>query len=669
MRLLFLQLRRFRDLGGDQPKVLAPAKVMAKQFQRTDRKFLGVGSQSAIKGFFGTNAVLSIAILLAICGFLINEAWRFFPDHHKNLKLYRLSGMEYVDHLKRQVAGHGEIDALVTQAYYAELAEVAEVEKSLIDAFGEIESIAADAGEDEIDALYEAMEALAEAEEGDDAAALAEAKQAEQDARKAWLAKLDEIVRELDRKAIDTYGRLDEDAWKTLLGSLPEWDAVNEEPPPLIVRAKETLETKMSEFEMVRDEVTYSAGPLDELKEELRASAMAVKEEALADETAEARKEALLKGVETVGDPEERARLQAEADKIVIRDEFPFDERAEQYYATQEKHQTLVKEFVEAFEVAIAKLPESPESTEALVLLDRVREAVPGYLEQVEKDRAGAEAWRHDEPFSVRASVTAFFFGRHWVTNSNWQAFYGLLPLFTGSMMISAIALVIAVPVSIGAAIYVNQIARSWEQGVVKPVIEFIQAIPSIVLAFFGIFILGDFLVDDLSKISWLSWVPGFPMEHRLNILNAGILLGLMAVPTIFTLCEDALNNVPRAFTEASLALGASKLQTIVRVLVPAAISGIFAAVLLGFGRVIGETMVVLLVAGNRIAIPDLSEGIGVLTQPAHTMTGIIAQETGEVDEGSLHWRALFMVGLILFSISLMINWTAQRIIQKFRLK
>ena len=200
----------------------------------------------------------------------------------------------------------------------------------------------------------------------------------------------------------------------------------------------------------------------------------------------------------------------------------------------------------------------------------------------------------------------------------------------------------------------------------IKPAIEFVQAIPSVVLGFFGIIVLGSFL-REISTLEALSWVPGFPMQERLNILNAGLLLALMAVPTIFTLCEDALNNVPGAFSEASLALGASRIQTILRVLLPAAISGFLAAVLLGFGRVIGETMVVLLVAGNQIAIPDFSEGLGVVTQPAHTMTGIIAQETGEVDRGSLHWRALFMVGLILFAISLVINWLAQRIIQRFR--
>ncbi|NNM31202.1 MAG: phosphate ABC transporter permease subunit PstC, partial [Akkermansiaceae bacterium] len=253
------------------------------------------------------------------------------------------------------------------------------------------------------------------------------------------------------------------------------------------------------------------------------------------------------------------------------------------------------------------------------------------------------------------------------VTNSSWHDFFGLLPLFTGSLLISVIALAVAVPFSVGAAIYVNQLAHPWEQHIIKPAIEFVQAIPSVVLGFFGIMVLGTFL-RDLSQVEWLSWVPGFPMQERLNILNAGLLLALMAVPTIFTLCEDALNNVPKAFTEASLALGTSKLQTILRVLLPAAISGILAAVLLGFGRVIGETMVVLLVAGNKIAIPDFAAGIGVVTQPAHTMTGIIAQETGEVDPGSLHWRALFMVGLILFAISLFINWTAQKIIHRFRI-
>jgi len=170
----------------------------------------------------------------------------------------------------------------------------------------------------------------------------------------------------------------------------------------------------------------------------------------------------------------------------------------------------------------------------------------------------------------------------------------------------------------------------------------------------------------EISQKSWLSWLPFFPITERLNMLNAGLLLALMAVPTVFTLCEDALNNVPRSYSEASLALGASSLQTVLKVIVPAAISGILAAILLGLGRVIGETMVVLLVAGNKIAMPDWGAGLGLIAQPSHTMTGIIAQEMGEVSRGTLHYRALFLVGLVLFSISLMINVAAQRVIKRF---
>jgi phosphate transport system permease protein len=165
-----------------------------------------------------------------------------------------------------------------------------------------------------------------------------------------------------------------------------------------------------------------------------------------------------------------------------------------------------------------------------------------------------------------------------------------------------------------------------------------------------------------------LSWISFFPISERLNVFTAGTLLALMAIPTIFTLSEDALRNVPRGFKEASYALGANRLQTIARVLVPASLSGIISAILLGFGRVIGETMVVLLCAGNRIEIPDFSEGLGAFFQPVHTMTGIIAQEMGEVVRGSIHYRALFMVGLVLFTITLAINYAAQKIVQRYRM-
>ena len=214
---------------------------------------------------------------------------------------------------------------------------------------------------------------------------------------------------------------------------------------------------------------------------------------------------------------------------------------------------------------------------------------------------------------------------------------------------------------------YVNQIASQREQRFIKPGIEFISAFPSVVLGFFGIAVLGQAL-RAMSQLPWLSWVPGFPYSERLNILTAGCLLALIAVPTIFTLAEDALNNVPRALKEASLALGASRLQTTIRIIVPASLSGIISAVLLGLGRVVGETMVVLLCAGNRIAIPDFTQGLGFIVEPVHTMTGIIAQEMGEVVRGSIHYRALFMVGLVLFILSLTINYAAQHIVRRYRI-
>lgn len=277
------------------------------------------------------------------------------------------------------------------------------------------------------------------------------------------------------------------------------------------------------------------------------------------------------------------------------------------------------------------------------------------------------EEWDYQRPVPAWQAFSAFVFGRQWLTASFWQDWYGIIPLFVGSLLVSVVALALAVPFGVGAAIYVNQIATQREQRLIKPCIEFIAAFPSVVLGFFGIAVLGEAL-RAMSNVSWLSWMPGFPYSERLNILTAGCLLALIAVPTIFTLAEDALNNVPRAFKEASYALGASRLQTTLKIVVPTALSGIISAVLLGLGRVIGETMVVLLCAGNRIAIPDFTRGLAVITEPVHTMTGLIAQEMGEVAPGSIHWRALFMVGLVLFALSLFINYAAQKIVRRYRI-
>ncbi len=299
--------------------------------------------------------------------------------------------------------------------------------------------------------------------------------------------------------------------------------------------------------------------------------------------------------------------------------------------------------------------------------MEKFRSLLVTYIDELPVMATKMAAWSQAKPVSWWESTHAFVFGRDWITASFWQDWYGVLPLFFGSLLISMLALLLAIPLGLAAAIYVNQVATPLEQKVIKPVIEFISAIPSVVLGFFGIAVLGE-TMRRVSQWPSLSWVPGFPIAERLNATTAACLLALMAIPTIFSLAEDAINNVPRAFKEASLAMGATRLQTLIHITIPAALSGIMAAILLGFGRVVGETMVVLLCAGNRIQIPDFSTGVGAIFQPVHTMTGIIAQEMGEVVRGSLHYRALFMVGVVLFLISLLINWLAQKFVRRYRI-
>lgn len=362
-------------------------------------------------------------------------------------------------------------------------------------------------------------------------------------------------------------------------------------------------------------------------------------------------------------------------------------ERAAQLKKDAEAMEIEVIDFSAEIKSLTARLPEITAANERLVSdmresistlpaasdpkfqrkLDRVKEFTERYVGEVAETGRLMAAWDQNKPVSWLESFSAFAFGRKWLTASFWQDWYGVIPLFVGSMLIAVLALCIAIPLGVAAAIYVNQVANSTEQKFIKPTIEFIAAIPSVVLGFFGIAMLGETL-RRVSQSPLLDWVPGFPMLERLNATTAACLLALMAIPTIFTLAEDAINNVPRSFKEASLALGATRLQTIIRITIPAALSGIMAAILLGFGRVIGETMVVLLCAGNRIEIPDFSAGLGAIFQPVHTMTGIIAQEMGEVVRNSIHYRALFMVGVVLFLISLLINWLAQKIVRRYRI-
>ncbi len=283
----------------------------------------------------------------------------------------------------------------------------------------------------------------------------------------------------------------------------------------------------------------------------------------------------------------------------------------------------------------------------------QAKTALSEYLASVPLYEERLTEWDPTQPYPLHRAFSGFLLGKDWVTNSARQDWYGVLPLLSGSLLVSLIALALAIPFGVGSAIYVNQVASAREQSFIKPCIEFISAIPSVLIGFFGIAVLGG-------MVSLIA-------DERLNSLTAGFLLALMTVPTIFTLAEDSLNNVPRALRDASLSLGANRWQTCARVIFPSAITGIISAVLLGFGRVIGETMVVLLCAGNRIAIPDFTSGLGVFAQPVHTMTGIIAQEMGEVEFGSIHYRALFMVGIALFLIALLVNFLSQTIAGRYK--
>ena len=637
---------------------------MATHFKRKGKRLLGVGRQDAIRYFFGGNAMVSILVLGAICGFLLREAVLFFPQHQRDLEVFRLTGQEYANFVITEMDEYTEVKSLANQAFYQEMNEAYGVQRGLVDSFGALSGNIYDAGEDLIEELEDARDEVEDADRDEEKTLT----QTELDAIQAkWDNFLRAELRKADRKTIDSFGRLGEAEWQQLLEAMVEWDPVEDEPPALVAAAKAESDEGMAAFDAARTTIAAAGSELARLRGELIKVTTAIKDEVVADKSAASRKKAYLDGSLVAETEEERAELRRKSDEITVREEFPYADRIKVLEGSRENHKTAVEAMKVDLKVGVAALPTEFSSPEVTELVSRIRDKAPVLIVYLGESLMESADWRYDEPLSWVYSVSSFFFGKDWVTNSSFHDFYGLLPLFTGSLLISVIALLVAIPFSLGAAIYVNRLAGPAQQTFIKPVIELIGAIPSVVLGFFGIIVLGEAL-REVSQVAWLSWVPGFPMQERLNILNAGLLLALMAVPTIFTLCEDAINNVPASFSEASLALGGSKFQTVMKVVVPTAISGILAAILLGFGRVIGETMVVLLVAGNQIAIPDFSLGAGVITQPAHTMTGIIAQEMGEVTKGTIHYRALFSVGLVLFTISLLINISARRIIRRFGL-
>lgn len=231
-----------------------------------------------------------------------------------------------------------------------------------------------------------------------------------------------------------------------------------------------------------------------------------------------------------------------------------------------------------------------------------------------------------------------FFLSADWNPNSVVKAEWGILALLTGTLMISIGALIFAVPFGLALAIYLSEIASPRFREILKPAVEMIAGIPSVVLGLIGLLYLAPLIART------------FSLTSGLNALTASILVGIAALPTVASLCEDALGAVPRRLTEASLAMGATRWTTIHRVLIPAASSGIVAAVMLGLGRAIGETMIVLMVAGNSLAMPWS------FLDPVRPMTATIAIEIREVVVGDLHWSSLFAVGFVLFILTFLLN-------------
>jgi len=232
------------------------------------------------------------------------------------------------------------------------------------------------------------------------------------------------------------------------------------------------------------------------------------------------------------------------------------------------------------------------------------------------------------------------------------EGYFGLLPLILGSLLVTISATLIALPFGICTAVYLSEVAPNWIREILKPVVEILAGIPSVVLGFIGILVFVPFFRKFLD------------IPTGLTAFTGAILLALISIPTIVSVAEDALNTVPNSYRQASLALGATRWQTIWNVTLPAAKTGVLTAVMLGVGRSMGETMAVLMVTGNAPTIPLRWNA---LFMPVRTMTATIASEMGEVATGSQHYQVLFLIGIVLFLLSLTINIIASLVSTKSR--
>lgn len=280
--------------------------------------------------------------------------------------------------------------------------------------------------------------------------------------------------------------------------------------------------------------------------------------------------------------------------------------------------------------------------------IDSLLNANPGMLAVFSNKYISKEF--HGKKIKVdNVSLGGFLSGKEWFPTAQPSVQLGVLPIILGTLWVSLIAIFIALPIGLATAIYMAEVASLRMRNILKPVIELLAGIPSVVYGFFGLVI----IVPLVQKY--------FQLDTGQTALTGSILLAIMALPTIITVSEDAIRNTPRAMKEASLALGANRWQTIQRVILPFSSSGIAAAAILGIGRAIGETMAVLMVTGNAAVIPHT------LLQPVRTIPATIAAELGEAPQGGIHYQALFALGCILFIITMAINIWVELISRKRR--
>lgn len=257
--------------------------------------------------------------------------------------------------------------------------------------------------------------------------------------------------------------------------------------------------------------------------------------------------------------------------------------------------------------------------------------------------------FREAAPMFGKLDWREFLTSTEWRPTSEVRVQYGILALVVGTLSVTGLAMLLAVPLGLGAAVYISEFCTGRLKETLKVLIELLAAIPSVVWGFIGYMVISPILIHTANA------------PVGVNLLNGGIILALMSVPIIVSVGEDALKAVPDSYREAALSLGASRWEIVYRVLFPAARNGLLAAVLLGVGRAIGETMAVLMATGHAVAIPHS------LLDPIRTLTATIAAELGEVVSGDAHYRVLFVIGLVLFAITFLVNVIADLVVKGIR--